>query len=192
MPFGFQKTCTDNEQTYFNIVKKVKSLVNIPVSMKISPYFSNLGNVILKLEENGADGVVMFNRFASPDIDIDKLKVTSADVLSTPPEMSNTLRWVAIMANRVKMDLAASTGVHDGEAVIKQTLAGAKVTQVTSAIYKHGPEYISTIINFLSDWMDDKGFNSVNQFCGKLSQAASDNPEVYERMQFMRYFSEIK
>ncbi len=192
MPFGFEKTCTDNEQTYFNIVKKVKSLVNIPVSMKISPYFSNLGNVILKLEENGADGVVMFNRFASPDIDIDKLKVTSADVLSTPPEMSNTLRWVAIMANRVKMDLAASTGVHDGEAVIKQILAGAKVTQVTSAIYKHGPEYISTIINFLSDWMDDKGFHYVNQFCGKLSQAASDNPEVYERMQFMRYFSEIK
>ncbi len=192
MPFGFEKTCTDNEQTYFNIVKKVKSLVNIPVSMKISPYFSNLGNVILKLEENGADGVVMFNRFASPDIDIDKLKVTSADVLSTPPEMSNTLRWVAIMANRVKMDLAASTGVHDGEAVIKQILAGAKVTQVTSAIYKHGPEYISTIINFLSDWMDDKGFHSVNQFRGKLSQAASDNPEVYERMQFMRYFSEIK
>lgn len=192
MPFGFEKTCTDNEQTYFNIVKKVKALVNIPVSMKISPYFSNLGNVILKLEENGADGVVMFNRFASPDIDIDKLKVTSADVLSTPPEMSNTLRWVAIMANRVKMDLAASTGVHDGEAVIKQILAGAKITQVTSAIYKHGPEYISTIINFLSDWMDDKGFHYVNQFCGKLSQAASDNPEVYERMQFMRYFSEIK
>ena len=192
MPFGFEKTCTDNEQTYFNIVKKVKSLVNIPVSMKISPYFSNLGNVILRLEENGADGVVMFNRFASPDIDIDKMKVTSADVLSTPPEMSNTLRWVAIMANRVKMDLAASTGVHDGEAVIKQLLAGAKVTQVTSAIYKHGPEYISTIINFLSDWMDDKGFHYVDQFCGKLSQAASDNPEVYERMQFMRYFSEIK
>ena len=192
MPFGFDKTCTDNEQTYYNIIKKVKALVNIPVSVKISPYFSNLGNVILKLEESGADGLVLFNRFSSPDIDIDKLKVTSAGVLSTPPEMANTLRWIAIMANRVKMDLAASTGVHDGEAVIKQLLAGATVTQVTSAIYKHGPEYISTIINFLSDWMDDKGFNSVDQVRGRLSQASTENPDVYERMQFMRYFSEIK
>ncbi len=192
MPFGFEKTCTDNEQTYFNIMKKVKQLVKIPVSMKISPYFSNLGNVILKLEENGADGLVLFNRFASPDIDIQKIKVTSADVLSTPVEMSNTLRWIAIMANRVKMDLAASTGVHDGEAVVKQLLAGATVTQVTSAIYKHGAEYIPKLVNFLSDWMDDKGFNYVDQFRGKLSQAATENPEVYERVQFMRYFSEIK
>jgi dihydroorotate dehydrogenase (fumarate) len=192
MPFGFDKTCTDNQQTYFNIIKKVKALVSIPVSVKISPYFSNLGNVILRLEENGADGLVLFNRFSSPDIDIDKLKVTSADVLSTPPEMSNTLRWIAIMANRVKMDLAASTGIHDGEAVVKQLLAGATVTQVTSAIYKHGPEYISTIINFLSDWMDDKGFNYVDQVRGRLSQASTENPDVYERMQFMRYFSEIK
>jgi len=192
MPFGFDKTCTDNEQTYYNIVKKVKSIVNIPVSVKISPYFSNLGNVIMKLEENGADGVVLFNRFASPDIDINKLRVTSADVLSTPPEMANTLRWVAIMANRVNMNLAASTGVHDGEAVIKQLLAGATIAQVTSAIYKNGTEYISKITNFLSDWMDDKGFNYVDQFRGRLSQASTENAEVYERMQFMRYFSEIK
>ena len=192
MPFGFERTCTDNEHTYYNIVKKVKALVNIPVSVKISPYFSNLGNVILNLEENGADGVVLFNRFSSPDIDIDKMKVTSADVLSTPPEMSGTLRWIAIMANRLKMDMAASTGIHDGEGVIKQLLAGATVTQVTSAIYKHGPEYIPTIINKLSDWMDEKGFNYVDQLRGKLSQAATENPEVYERVQFMRYFSEIK
>lgn len=192
MPFGFDKTCNDNEITYYNVVRKVKELVNIPVSVKISPYFSNLGNVIIKLEENGADGVVLFNRFASPDIDIKNIKVTSADVLSTPPEMANTLRWVAIMANRVKMSLGASTGVHDGEAVVKQLLAGATITQVTSAIYKHGPEYISTIINFLSDWMDEKGFNYVDQFRGRLSQNSSENADVYERVQFMRYFSEIK
>jgi len=106
--------------------------------------------------------------------------------------MSNTLRWIAIMAKRVKMNLAASTGVHDGEAVVKQLLAGATTTQVTSAIYKHGPEYISEIINFLSNWMDDKGYHYVDQFRGKLSQSESQNPEVFERMQFMRYFSEIK
>lgn len=192
MPFNFEKTCTDNENTYYSVLKKVKALLSIPVTVKISPYFANLGSVILNLEKNGADGVVMFNRFSSPDIDIDSMKITSADVFSTPPEMSNTLRWIAIMAKRVKLDLAASTGVHDGEAVIKQLLAGATVTQITSAIYKHGPEYISEITNFLSDWMEDKGFNYVDQFRGKLSQAETQNPEVFERMQFMRYFSEIK
>jgi len=192
MPFNFEKTCEDNENTYYSVLKKVKALVNIPVSIKISPYFANLGSVIMNLEKNGADGVVLFNRFSSPDIDINAVKITSADVLSTPPEMSNTLRWIAIMAKRVKMNLAASTGVHDGEAVVKQLLAGATTTQVTSAIYKHGPEYISDIINYLSDWMDDKGFNYVDQFRGKLSQSESQNPEVFERMQFMRYFSEIK
>jgi len=192
MPFNFEKTCEDNENTYYSVLKKVKALVNIPVSIKISPYFANLGSVIMNLEKNGADGVVLFNRFSSPDIDINAVKVTSADVLSTPPEMSNTLRWIAIMAKRVKMNLAASTGVHDGEAVVKQLLAGATTTQVTSAIYKHGPEYISEIINFLSNWMDDKGYHYVDQFRGKLSQSESQNPEVFERMQFMRYFSEIK
>ena len=192
MPFNFEKTCEDNENTYYNVLKKVKALVNIPVSVKISPYFANLGSVILQLEKNGANGVVMFNRFSSPDIDVNALKITSADRLSTEQEMSNTLRWIAIMAKRVKMSLGASTGIHDGEAVVKQLLAGASVTQITSAIYKHGPGYISTIVNYLSEWMDKKGFNYVDQFRGKLSQAETQNPEVYERMQFMRYFSEIK
>jgi dihydroorotate dehydrogenase (fumarate) len=192
MPFNFEKTCQDNEMTYYSVLKKIKAIVNIPVSVKISPYFANLGSVIMKMEEFGADGVVMFNRFSSPDIDVNNLKITAADRLSTPYEMSNTLRWVAIMAKRVKMDLAASTGIHDGEAVVKQLLAGATVAQVTSAIYKNGPEYIPELINYLNDWMDEKGFNLVEQFRGKLSQSETQNPEVFERMQFMRYFSEIK
>ena len=192
MPFNFDKDCSENEQATISILKKVKSLVKIPVSVKISPYFSNLGRVILKLEENGANGVVLFNRFSSPDIDIKNLKVTIADVLSSPYEIANSLRWIAIMSKRVKMSLGASTGIHDGEAVIKQLLAGAAVTQVTSALYKNGPEYISTILNFVTDWMEDRGFNYIDQFRGKLSQSATENPEVYERLQFMRYFSEIK
>ncbi|NOX87080.1 MAG: dihydroorotate dehydrogenase-like protein [Chlorobi bacterium] len=192
MPFNMDKSCTDNEETYYNVLKKIKSVVNIPVSVKISPYFSNLGRVIMNLEKNGADGVVMFNRFSSPDIDINEMKVTHAERLSHANEMYNTLRWVAIMANRVKIDLAASTGIHDGEAVVKQLLAGATVTQVTSAIYKHGAGYIPTILNFVKDWMDEHGFNYIDQFRGRLSQSASQNPEAYERVQFMKYFSEIK
>lgn len=192
MPFNFEKNSAEIEQVYYDILKKVKSLVKIPVSVKISPYFANLGSVIVNLEKNGANGVVLFNRFSSPDIDIKNLKVTAADVLSTPHEMANSLRWIAIMAKRVNMSLAASTGIHDGEAVIKQLLAGATVTQVTSALYKHGAGYLSTMTNYLSDWMEDRGFNYIDQFRGKLTQAATENPDVYERLQFMRYFSEIK
>jgi dihydroorotate dehydrogenase (fumarate) len=192
MPFNFDKSSLENEQTYYKILKKVKSLVNIPVSVKISPYFSNLGSVILQLEKNGADGVVLFNKFSAPDIDIKNMKVNAADVLSSPHDISNSLRWVAVMSNRVKMSIAASTGIHDGEAVIKQLLAGATVTQIASALYKHGPETIPSMLNQLTDWMEDRGYNYIDQFRGKLSQSATENPEFYERMQFMRYFSEIK
>lgn len=192
MPFNFNKSSSDNEQAYYTILKKVKSLVNIPVSVKISPYFSNLGSVILQLEEQGANGVVLFNRFSGPDIDVNNIKITTADILSSPHDITNSLRWIAIMSNRVKMSLAASTGIHDGEAVVKQLLAGATVTQVASALYKHGPETISTMLNYLTDWMEDRGYNYIDQFRGKLSQSATENPDVYERLQFMRHFSEIK
>lgn len=192
MPFNFVKNSSEIEEACINILKKVKSLVKIPVSAKISPFFSNLGSVIMQLEINGADGVVLFNRFASPDIDIKHMKVSSADILSSPHDMANSLRWVAMMANRVKMSIAASTGIHDGEAVVKQLLAGATVTQVVSTLYKNGTGQIASMLNYLTDWMEDRGYNYIDQFRGKLSQSAAENPEVYERLQFMRYFSDIK
>lgn len=192
MPFSLEKNCDDNEQAYYEILKKVKKQVNIPVSVKISPYFSNLGKVIKNLEAYGADGVVLFNRFSSPDIDISQLKVTHADILSHSSDMVNSLRWIAIMAKRVKISLAASTGIHDGESVIKQLLAGANVTQVTSTLYQHGISYLLDMTKFVNDWMESKGFNYVDQFCGKLSQETYGNPDAYERMQFMKYFGDIK
>ncbi len=192
MPFNMDRNCNENEQIYYDILKKVKSLVNIPVSVKISPYFSNLGKVIKNLETYGADGIVMFNRFASPDINIQDMKVTVAERLSDKHEMYNALRWVAIMAKRIKMSIAASTGVHDGEAVVKQLLAGANAVQVATALYKHGPSYLLDMSKFVSDWMESKGFNYIEQFRGRLSQESTDNPDIYERMQFMKYFSEIK
>ncbi len=192
MPFNFDKACGDNEQIYYDILKTVKSKVGIPVAVKISPYFANLGSVIMNLERHGANAVVLFNRFSSPDIDINNLKVTAADVLSHPHEMANTLRWVAIMGKRMTADIAASTGIHSGEAVIKQILAGATVTQMASAIYKDGPEHIITALDYIHEWMEGRGYNYIDQFRGKLSQSVTEHPEVYERMQFMRYFSEIK
>jgi len=192
MPFNFDKSCGENEQIYYDILQEVKKQVRIPVSVKISPYFSNLGQIIRNLSEKGADGIVLFNRFAGPDIDVEKMKITVANRFSSPTDMTNTLRWVAVSARRVSCDLAASTGVHDGDAVIKMLLAGATVTEVTSAIYQHGPEFIPTMLNRLSLWMEKKGFNYIDQFRGKLSQASSENPDAYERLQFMKYFSEIK
>ncbi len=192
MPFNIDKGCEENEQAYYDILKKVKSQVTIPVSVKISPYFSNLGKVVKNLEANGADGVVLFNRFSTPDIDIQNLKVTHGEILSHASDIANSLRWIAILAKRVNLSLAASTGIHDGEAVVKQLLAGATVTQLTSAIYKHGPSYILDVLKFVNDWMESKGFNYIDQVRGKLSQKSSSNPNAYERMQFMKYFSDIK
>ncbi len=192
MPFNLKNDCDANEKMYYSIVRKVKSVVSIPVSVKISPYFANLGKVITKLEDAGANGVVLFNRFSNPDIDIDNEKVTVADVYSIPTDIATSLRWIAIMAKRVKFDMAASTGIHDGASVIKQLLAGAKVTQVTSAVYKHGPEVIVSMLSFVNDWMEQKGYNYVDQFRGKLSQSENTNNNVFERIQFMKYFSEYK
>ncbi|MBN1340111.1 MAG: dihydroorotate dehydrogenase-like protein [Bacteroidales bacterium] len=191
MPFSLEHSPAETEATYYKILEKVKKEVSIPVAIKLSPYFVNLGQVIRSLDSKGADAVVLFNRFASPDIDIDAMKVVNAGKFRSPSEMNNTLRWIAIMAKRVGCGLAASTGIHDGDSVIKMLLAGATVTQVTSAIYKHGPGYILEMRNRLEDWMDKKGFNYIDQFRGRLSQEKSENPEIFERLQFMKYFSEI-
>jgi len=131
---------------------------------------------------------VLFNRFYSPDFDIEKLEVVSSNVFSNPSDVTISLRWIGIMAERVNCDLAASTGVHDGAALIKQILAGANAVQVVSALYKHGKGHIATMLEALEEWMKKKGFNSLSDFRGKLSQAKSSNPAVYERVQFMKYF----
>lgn len=192
MPFGFVKNCDEIEQEYYKILKKIKHEINIPVAVKISPYFTNLGKVIMNLETGGANSVVLFNRFASPDIDIENIKVSTAEVFSNPAEMNNSLRWVAILAKRLKIDIAASSGIHDGRAMIKQILAGASVVEVASALYKNGISYITEMLNSLENWMDKKGFNYIEQFKGKLSQDKHSHPDVYERLQFMKYFSEIR
>ena len=176
------------EKIYFEIIEEVKKQIRIPLSVKISYYFSNLATMIKKLSETGVSGIVLFNRFYSPDIDIDTFDFTSGNVLSAPGDLALSLRWIAIMADRVKCDLAASTGVHDGQALIKQLLAGANAVQVVSALYKYGPEFITIMLNALNDWMDKHDFKSTDKFIGKMSQSASSNPASYERVQFMKYF----
>ncbi len=192
MPFDMEKECKENEEVYYKILQRVKKNVSIPVSVKLSPYFSNLGKVLLNLEKEGADALVLFNRFSSPDIDIENIKVTHAEIFSTKKEMNNVLRWMGIMSNKLNADLAATTGIHEGSDVVKMLLAGAQVVQISSTLYIHGVEYISTMLNDVHSWMDKKGFLYIDNFRGKLAQKADSNYNSYERMQFMRYFSEVQ
>ena len=188
LPSDFARTTEEKEKAYFQIIENVKKTVSIPIALKISYYFSNLGPMIQQLSETGIAGLVLFNRFYSPDFDIDKLEVVSSNVFSNPSDLHLSLRWIAIMAERVSCDLAASTGVHDGNALIKQILAGANAVQVVSSLYKNGKGQIKTMLSTLDEWMTRKGFNRLSDFRGKLSQAKSSNPAAYERVQFMRYF----
>jgi len=189
MPSDLNKTSEQNEKVYFDIIKEVKKYAKIPISLKISYYSSNLAAFIKKLSETGIQGIVLFNRFYSPDIDINNLDITSTHVTSSPAEISISLRWIGIMHNRVQCDLAASTGIHDGSAIIKQILAGANAVQIASAFYKNGKGIIPAMLDDLSNWMDQKGYKTLDDFRGKLSHDKTQNPAAYERVQFMKYFS---
>ena len=188
LPSEFDRTTEEKEKAYFQIIEKVQKEVTIPIALKISHYFSNLGPMIQKLSETGIGGLVLFNRFYSPDFDIDKMEVVPSNVFSSPSDLPTSLRWIAIMAERVSCDLAASTGVHDGTALIKQILAGADAVQVASTLYKNGKGQIAEMIKTLEAWMDEKSYSSLSDFRGKMSQAKSSNPAAYERVQFMKYF----
>jgi dihydroorotate dehydrogenase (fumarate) len=147
--------------------------------------------MIQKLSETGIAGLVLFNRFYSPDFDIDKMEVIPSNIFSSPSDLSISLRWIAVMAARVQCDLAASTGVHDGAALIKQLLAGAAAVQVASTLYLNGNSRISEMLKALEEWMGKKGYSCLADFRGKMSQARSSNPAAYERVQFMKYFGGI-
>ena len=188
LPSDLTRGSHEKEEAYLKIVEKVQKEVSIPIALKISYYFTDLGPMIQELSKTGISGLVLFNRFYSPDFDIEKLEVTPANVFSSPAELYLSLRWMAMMSGRVKCDLAASTGVHDGKAAIKQLLAGAKAVQVVSALYKKGKGHIQTMLTDLEAWMNRKGYKNIRQFRGKMSQKKSTNPAVYERMQFMKYF----
>ena len=178
------------EQLYINVLNKVKAEVSIPVSVKFGIYHSNIIGMADKLNANGASGVVMFNRFYEPDIDLEKLELTSSEVFSSPSDIRRSLRWVGMVSSKVtKLDIAASTGIHDGDAVIKQLLAGAQVAQLCSTLYINGVGIIDDIISDISQFMNKWNFENIEDFRGRLSYRNIPDPMVYERSQFMKYFS---
>ncbi len=181
------------EALYYAIIKHVKSVVNIPIIIKISPYFTNLPAFISKLKAYGANAVTIFNRFYEPDIDIEKMTMGSASIFSTEAELRTTLRWTGILCGKdKKLEICTSTGVHSGEAAIKVLLAGAGAVQVCSVLYEKGLGMISTMNETISNWMDKKGFKTIDEFRGMMTYADADHAERYERAQFMKYFSNQK
>lgn len=192
LPADPMKDGIEYEKLYFSLLEEIQKQVSLPVALKIGGYFSGLAKTAVKLSWAGAKGLVLFNRFFSPDIDINTFTVKAGNVYSQPAENSNTLRWIAMLSDKVYCDLAASTGIHDGEAVIKQLLAGAKVVQIASVLYKKGFEVIPEILNTLQLWMDKNNFATVDDFRGKMSFKKAENPAAFERVQFMKHFAGIE
>ncbi len=176
------------EKTYFNIIQMVLDQVSIPVSVKLSHYFTLLARTLKTISETGISGLVLFNRFFSPDYNIDDLSIIPTNVLSSPSDLAVSLRWIAIMHGHVSCDLAASTGVHDGDGVIKQLLAGAQAVQIASCLYREGLEAVRNMNERLTSWMQSKGYDRINQFRGRLSQVNVRNPAAYDRVQFVKNF----
>ncbi len=178
------------EAQYFDLVKKIRESIKIPIVLKISSYFTNILYMVNQFYLLGVNAVVLFNRMYEPDINIKDMSLTSAEVFSSPSDLRNTLRWVSLVSDRQKdIEISASTGIHDSSAAIKVLLAGAQTVQLCSTLYKNGVDYIGTILSEMETWMDEKGFDSIEDYRGKLNYRSHKNPRMWERSQFMRYFS---
>jgi dihydroorotate dehydrogenase (fumarate) len=173
------------EDLYVKVVEEVRKNVDVPIAIKIGPFFTNGFQITRRLCEAGVNGIVVFNRFYRPDIDIDEECITRPNYLSCPQEMGQPLRWVSLFSTRVKCDIAGNTGIHEGSGMIKMLLAGAAVVQVCSTLYINGLGYIDTMVNDLQKWMTWKGYERIDQFKGKLTKH-HENVAAFERVQFLK------
>lgn len=203
------------EERYYQILHEVKLQVQIPIALKIGPFFSSFGEVAGHLGRNRveappftvgwcgpgenpariiwrkADALVLFNRFYQLDIDIENIELVAGNPLSSPSEINSSLRWIALLYKRIESDLAATTGIHEGRDLIKQLLAGATAVQVCSTLMKNGFSHIGRMLEEVESWMHAHDFTSIKQFRGRLSQAQSEHPENYERLQYIKLFVEL-
>jgi dihydroorotate dehydrogenase (fumarate) len=189
IPTDLDLSGSEVEQTYVDILKAVKSKVSIPVAVKLSPFFSSFANMAKRLDDAGADGLVLFNRFYQPDINLESLEIHPNILLSTPMAMRVPLRWVAILHGHIKASLAATSGVHRATDVLKMLMAGADVTQLCSVLLRHGARQLTVIERDLVAWMEEHEYESVGQLKGSLSQKNCADPSTFERAQYMRAIS---
>jgi dihydroorotate dehydrogenase (fumarate) len=174
------------EWHYLDVVRAVRQATSLPLAVKLSPYFSSLVNMAGELVEAGADGLVLFNRFYQPDLDIERLEVTPRVELSSSVELRLPLRWIAILHRRFGASLAASTGVHTAADVAKVLLAGADVAMMTSALLRHGPDHLRLVETRLREWMDTHQYETVGQLRGRLSQRSVPDPAAFERANYLK------
>ena len=181
-----QQTSADVEARYLDLVEAVRESISIPLAVKIGPYFTSLPNMAWRLMGAGVDGLVLFNRFLQPDIDLETLTVAPNLVLSTSDELRLPLRWIAILRGFTDLSLAATTGVHTSRDVLKLLLAGADVTMTASALFKHGPEHLGIMLEGVRTWLEEREYTSVEQMKGSLSQKNCPNPEAFERANYIK------
>lgn len=192
VPTDMDLTSAQIEQTYIDILCAVKAAVTIPVAVKLSPYVTNMANMAKRLDNAGADALVLFNRFYQPDINLDTLEVQPNVILSTPQAMRLPLRWLAILYGRINADLAATSGIHKGQDVLKMLMAGADITMLCSVLLRHGIDHIRVIEQEMRQWMEKHEYESVQLLQGSMSQKNCPNPSEFERAQYMRSLQTYK
>ena len=181
-----EKTDDQITEDYLRTFKAIKAAINIPISIKMGQNFTNISRMVKLLENYGAAGVVLFNRFYQVDIDIDKMELVPGYMRSSRKDITETIRWISLLSGKTKLTLAASRGVKTGSDVVKMLLAGADAVQVVSSIYKEGTEYIAKMNIEIMEWMEEKGFASIKEFKGKLNHKNIDDPEAWERQQYIK------
>ena len=192
LPTRLDQTSQQVEQLYVDILSAVKKTVSIPVAVKIGPFFSSIPNMAARLDQAGADGLVLFNRFYQPDFDLEELAVVPNLVLSDSDELRLPLRWIAILCGRIKASLALTTGVHTALDALKAMMAGADVAMMTSALLKNGPKHASEVLRGMEAWMEEYEYQSIKQMKGSLSQKSCPEPGAFERANYMKVLNSYK
>lgn len=186
IPADLSEAGRDVEERYLSVLRAVKNAIDIPVAMKLTPYFSSTGNFVRSLEQAGADGFALFNRFYQPDIDLVALRLKRDLELSTPAEIRLPLLWIAVLAGQVQASLAATTGVDTADEVVKYLLVGADVVMTTSSLLRHGIAHVRTLVDGLTEWLHARDLGSVNDIRGRMRQKGIRDPAAFERMNYMR------
>ncbi len=186
LPTDLQQSGQQVEQLYLDILAEVKQAVTVPVAVKIGPFFSSIPHMAARFEQAGANGLVLFNRFYQPDLDLEQLEVVPNLVLSTSDELRLPLRWIAILYGRVKLSLALTTGVHTALDVLKAIMGGADIAMMASALLRHGPKHAAEVLREMRAWMEEHEYESISQMKGSLSQRKCSMPAAFERANYMK------
>ena len=191
LPTDLNMTATEVEQMYIDDLKHVKSVTNIPVAVKLSPFFTSFANVAKRLDEAGADGLVLFNRFYQPDIDLETLDVVYDLEFSTSYELRLPLRWIAILYGKIQANMAATSGIHTAEDVLKAVMVGADVAMIASVLFQKGPRHIERMLNDIQSWMEAHEYESIEQMKGSMSLKSLKEPAAYMRANYMKTIQSI-